>query len=180
MLPDGVGFDPGGIGKGFAADLVSDALAATGARGVCVNIGGDARVRGVAPDERAGGVWTIDVLDPGDDTVRATVALQAGAVATSSRVRRSWVVGGQVRHHLVDPHAGAPVENEIVSVTVVASDGWRAEVLAKAAFVGGVEHGLALLDDLGAAGVAFDRSGGTHPSASWPRFVVSRAATGVR
>src|SRR5262249_18505013 len=49
-LPAGVGFDPGGIGKGLAADMVVEELFARGAHGACVNVGGDVRVRGEAPD----------------------------------------------------------------------------------------------------------------------------------
>ena len=42
-LPSGVGFDPGGIGKGLAADLVVAETRAAGAAGACVNLGGDLR-----------------------------------------------------------------------------------------------------------------------------------------
>src|SRR5436190_4435718 len=49
MLPANVGFDPGGIGKGYAADLVVAELLASGAAGVCANIGGDLRVAGEPP-----------------------------------------------------------------------------------------------------------------------------------
>jgi thiamine biosynthesis lipoprotein len=45
-LPRGVGFDPGGIGKGYAADLLVSELLDQGAAGVCANLGGDLRVRG--------------------------------------------------------------------------------------------------------------------------------------
>src|SRR5260370_21488006 len=48
-LPAGVGFDPGGIGKGLAADLVVDELLASGASGACVHLGGDTRVAGTPP-----------------------------------------------------------------------------------------------------------------------------------
>jgi thiamine biosynthesis lipoprotein len=37
----GLQFDPGGLGKGLAADLVADDLMAAGAEGVLVNLGGD-------------------------------------------------------------------------------------------------------------------------------------------
>ena len=40
-LPIGTGFDPGGIGKGLAADIVVDELVAEGAAGVCISLGGD-------------------------------------------------------------------------------------------------------------------------------------------
>jgi thiamine biosynthesis lipoprotein len=37
-LPSGCGFDPGGIGKGLAADLVAFDLRRGGADGGCVNV----------------------------------------------------------------------------------------------------------------------------------------------
>ena len=85
----GVGFDPGGIGKGFAADLVLDELLAEGAGGACVNLGGDVRVGGLGPD---GGDWTVTVEDPRDPAgpPLVTLLLADGAVATSSRCRRRW------------------------------------------------------------------------------------------
>ena len=60
-LPVGTGFDPGGIGKGLAADIVVDELLADGAEGVCVNLGGDIRVEGAGP---TGDAWTIAVEHP--------------------------------------------------------------------------------------------------------------------
>jgi thiamine biosynthesis lipoprotein len=169
VIPDGVGFDPGGIGKGFAADIVSGEAIGAGARGVCINLGGDVRVRGAAPS----GAWGIDVLDPWTDAVRARVAIADGAVATSSRVRRAWTVDGDARHHLVDPASQAPVHNDVAAVTVVAREGWRAEVLAKAAFVAGVHEGPALLERAGAAGAVFDGGGTLHPSPGWERFAIA-------
>ena len=47
-------FDAGGIGKGFAADLVVDELLSGGARGVLVNVGGDLRAAGEPPTGSAG------------------------------------------------------------------------------------------------------------------------------
>jgi thiamine biosynthesis lipoprotein len=57
-LPAGVGLDPGGIGKGYAADLVVEELRAAGAAGVCVNLGGDLRAEGRAPGGCGGGSTT--------------------------------------------------------------------------------------------------------------------------
>src|SRR6516164_9404681 len=64
-LPVGTGFDPGGIGKGLAADLVVDDITTAGAAGVCINLGGDLRVRGEAPTS---GAWTVAVDHPWSDT----------------------------------------------------------------------------------------------------------------
>jgi thiamine biosynthesis lipoprotein len=168
MLPAGVGFDAGGIGKGFAADIVSGEVMAAGAHGACVNIGGDVRVRGTAPN---GDAWQVDVLDPNDGAIaRTAVVLADGGVVTSSRSRRTWTVDGHERHHLLDPATDAPVDNDIVCVTVVASDGWRAEALAKAAFVAGTEAGLAFVAARGAEAAVIDAAGTMHHTPRWSEF----------
>ena len=148
-LPEGVVLDLGGIGKGFAADRVATALLAAGADGACVNLGGDLRVVGRAPE---GSSWTIEVDDPlGSGTGKLLVA--EGGVATSSRLRRAWRRAGDAVHHLIEPATGASARTGLASVTVVAGEAWWAEVLAKAAFVAGPEAGAALVRDAGATGL---------------------------
>ena len=79
-LPVGTRFDPGGIAKGYAADLLCADLRAGGAAGACVNVGGDLRVSGTSP---RGGPWTIAVPHPHGGQA-ATLELTDGAAATSS------------------------------------------------------------------------------------------------
>ncbi len=150
-IPVGVGFDPGGIGKGLAADLVAEELLGLGAAGVCVNVGGDVRVCGAAPD---GAAWRIAVDSPWDGgEPLAELHLEDGAVATSSRLRRRWVdEDGAEHHHLVDPTTGASARSPVLAATAVAALGWKAEVLAKAAFLDAAQ-GLDLVDRLGAAAI---------------------------
>jgi thiamine biosynthesis lipoprotein len=150
------GFDPGGIGKGLAADIVSAELGAAGADGVLVGVGGDLRVRGAAPD---GGPWRIDVEDPRGGEPVAAVVLADGAVATSSRMKRRWTApDGTERHHLIEPSTLLPAGSPVLSATVVAGEGWQAEVLTKVAFLDAFgdgalssDAGLALVESLGAA-----------------------------
>src|SRR5947208_7898034 len=60
-MPAGVRFDPAGIGKGYAADLLVEALLALGAAGACASPGGDLRVHGAPP---SGGPWAVAVEHP--------------------------------------------------------------------------------------------------------------------
>ncbi|GIU89756.1 MAG: FAD:protein FMN transferase [Acidimicrobiia bacterium] len=132
-LPRGVRFDPGGIGKGLAADLVAAELVTAGVAGALVSLGGDLRVAGDPPD---GDAWDVVVEDPFDpEVVVATLAVRDAGVATSSRTRRVWRQGTAVVHHLVDPATGTPA-NGPLSTTVVAEEAWRAEVVAKSIAVG--------------------------------------------
>jgi thiamine biosynthesis lipoprotein len=128
-------FDPGGIGKGLAADLVSRELLAAGARGAVVNVGGDLRARGEPPDNATWDVAIADPAQPGRELLR--VGLRDGAVATSSRVRRRWQHTQGEAHHLIDPRTGAPTRTAHATVVAIAQDGWWAEVVAKAVLIGG-------------------------------------------
>ncbi len=169
-LTDGARFDPGGIGKGFAADIVADELRAFGAAGVCINVGGDVRVAGTAPH---GDTWIIAIRDCPDDQPVARLAVAEGAVATTSRSRRRWRgPDGQVHHHIVDPATGSSAVTPVVHATAVASEGWRAEILAKVAFLDCAE-GIALAERMGAtAMVGTDDGIVTGPG--WAEFTRSQ------
>jgi thiamine biosynthesis lipoprotein len=132
-LPAGVEFDPGGIGKGLAADLVVVDLAQMGVDGALVSLGGDVRTWGTSPD---GDDWLVAVQHPLDaDRDVGMVALRDGAVATSSSLGRCWRQDGEPMHHIVDPRTGRPVNSDVVAVTAIAAEAWWAEVMTKSLFV---------------------------------------------
>ncbi len=173
-LPFGVAFDPGGIGKGLAADLVASELIELGADGACVNVGGDLRVIGEAPD---GDVWRVEVDDPRGGPPVGIVALANGAVATSSRARRHWTsADGTEHHHLIEPVTGTSASTSVLAATVIASEGWRAEVLAKVAFLDGLStsasKGPRWLDRLGVAALVV-HDGGVVTNERWRRFALT-------
>jgi FAD:protein FMN transferase len=144
-LPAFVRFDPGGIGKGLAADIVTEELLARGAVGALVSIGGDLRVRGEPPAGAA--TWDLAIDDATREGVELLrVGLHDGAVATSSRLQRRWQTSSGDAHHLIDPRTGSPAETPLVAVSAVATEGWWAEIVAKTALIRGlgVEAGAEL------------------------------------
>ncbi len=146
-LPTGTGFDPGGIGKGLAADLLVEAALKGGATSALVDIGGDICVGGTAPS----GGWQIALANPfAPADVVGYVALPWGAIATSSTSARRWQQDAATHHHIVDPSTGTSAESGTVAATVVAGQGWRADALANAAVV---MHPKAALEMLSANGV---------------------------
>jgi thiamine biosynthesis lipoprotein len=151
QVPTGVRIDPGGLGKGLAADLVAVGLAADAGAdyGILVSVGGDLRVEGSAPDEG----WEIEIDHLVDGPAR--VNLRTGALATSSVMRRRWDAADGPRHHVIDPRTGRPSTGPAASVSVVAAEGWWAEVLATVLLLeagpGGVPDAVdELLADAGA------------------------------
>jgi FAD:protein FMN transferase len=167
MLPTGVGFDPGGIGKGFAADVLVAELMSQGAAEVCANVGGDLRVEGDPP---ARGPWSIGVEHPMRERPAGIIGLRAGAVATTTRTRRTWGPRDDRSHHLIDPATGQPARTGLVSATVVASEAWQAEVVAKAAFIAGLSEGLFVIASTGTEGLLIDDEGSVYPSLGLDRF----------
>jgi thiamine biosynthesis lipoprotein len=148
-LPVGVGIDPGGIGKGLAADLVATAAVDLGADAAMVSLGGDLRVAGDPPSQG----WEIEL----DHHVAppARVNLLDGAVVTSSTLRRRWTTAAGPAHHVIDPRTGRSTTGPLVACSVLAAEAWWAEALATALLVGWGDPAaepllVDLLDDVGA------------------------------
>jgi thiamine biosynthesis lipoprotein len=128
-LPDGVHLDLGGVAKGWTVDRAAEDALAAGLPWVLVNAGGDLRIAGAAP------VLDVAVEEPErpeGELVRLRLA--AGALATSSVVKRSW---GPARHHVIDPRTGAPAQTELLQASVWAPTCAEAEVLATQALLQG-------------------------------------------
>ena len=167
-LPTHTGFDPGGIGKGLAADLTAAELIDAGAGGVCINMGGDLRCLGLPPD---GEGWTVAIEHPWSSRLIANVGIADGAVATSTTLRRRWTVDGIERHHLIDPRTGEPADTDLNLVTVIAGTAWAAEVLAKAVLVRGSAHPFDLVDGTGAHALLVDERGAITVSDGFRAFL---------
>lgn len=152
--PAGLRFDPGGIGKGLAADLVVADTVAAGAAAVAILLGGDGRVTSGDLSRH----WAIEVVGPDGLPPIDRVELGDGAVATS----------GCRRAHLVDPATGAIHEpSDVVQVTVLAGTGASAEALTKAVLL---RHQPDLVDRLDGQGIgvlALHASGRTTSNATW-------------
>ncbi len=175
-LPAGTGFDPGGLGKGLAADLVVHELHERGASGTCVNLGGDVRVAGTGP---YGGDWTIALNHPAAREPLGRVGIRDGGIATSTTLRRRWHVEGQVRHHIIDPTTGRPGTSDITFATVVAGSAWAAEALATAIVLRGKPSHFDVLAATGAEAVAVDEHGCIDASFGFAHYLghVDLAAT---
>jgi thiamine biosynthesis lipoprotein len=142
-LRRGVELDLGSTGKALASDLATAAALAairTGRGpdrgGALVSLGGDIAVGGTAP---AGG-WRILIAEDSEtpaDAAGEVVAIQTGAIATSSTTVRRWQRGERTLHHLIDPRTGGPVDSPWRTASVVAATCVDANTAATAAIVMG-------------------------------------------
>lgn len=137
MLPPHALLDLGGMVKGMTVDQAASLLPLPGV----IDAGGDCALRS---DDDEG--YLVDVEHPNDpDRVLLTLRVENASVATSAGNRRRWFVGGELRHHLVDPRTGGCSHADLAQVTVLAANTELADVLAKTAFLLGENEALAFL-----------------------------------
>ena len=169
-LPPGTAIDPGGIGKGMAADVVAELLVANGAAGALVSVGGDVRVLGEGPVD---GGWLVAVDDAFRPEVEeSSVWLRSGGLGSTGVRRRSWMTeSGVLAHHLLDPADCTPLPtglDDAAHATVLASKAVWAEVHATMVMVRGSLNSFARLDQTGVGARVVNGSGETLANASWP------------
>lgn len=136
---DGCIIDLGSAGKGIALDKVKSYLSDKKICSAVVSVGGSVLLYGK-------GSFNVGVRDPWGEAGRSvmTVKLGAGCVSTSGSYERCFEQGGKRYHHILDPDTGLPVENGLVSVTVISDSGLLSDALSTACFVLGAEGGAKL------------------------------------
>ena len=168
-VPRGVELDLGSTGKGLAADLAAAAaLAAAGhGAGVLVSLGGDIATAGRAPE----GAWQILVAENSEtpsDGDGEVIAIERGAVATSSTTVRRWrTSGGATVHHIIDPRTGLPADAPWRTATVVADTCEAANAASTAAIVLG-NAAVAWLADAGVPARLVANDGTVTRLGGWP------------
>ncbi|MFG1377499.1 FAD:protein FMN transferase [Xanthobacter autotrophicus] len=157
--------DLSGIAKGFGVDELGREMTAAGLASWLVGIDGEMRAEGTKPDGRP---WTVahEKPTPGAREILGVLELSGAAVATSGSYRHQREVEGRMLSHTMDPFRGAPLENDLAAVTVLAETCMAADAWATALMVRGAIEGPALARRLGLAAL-FVRTDGEVVE-TWP------------
>lgn len=144
FLPrQGMCLDLGGIGKEYAVDRVLTLGLDRGLNDILVDFGADVRVHGQPPEK---GAWHVGLEDPKNPGhVWTGVAVTNHAVATSGDYLRHFIHQGRRDGHIIDPRSGYPVDNGVLSVSVIAPHCTFAGILSTSVCVLGAEDGSALI-----------------------------------
>ena len=140
--------DASSIAKGYMSDVVADFLKEQGVENYMVEIGGEVALNGVNPK---GSRWSIGINKPTDDSTQVNSELQdilymsEGGVATSGNYRNFYYKDGKKYAHTIDPHTGYPIQQDILSSTVIARDCMTADAYATAFMVLGKEKAMEVL-----------------------------------
>lgn len=145
--------DFGAVGKGIALDEIRSILAERNVREAVISVGGSVLLYG---DKTA----KVGIRNPFGDSGGSIAALQLSdvCVSTSGSYERKFEENGKTYHHIINPETGYPVENGLVSVTVISDSGILSDALSTACFVLGKEKGIALAEEYGCEAVFIDEN----------------------
>ena len=139
-FPAGTEISFGAVAKGCAADNAVAAMRNVGVTSGIVSLGGNVQTLGLKPD---GSSWNIAVQDPNNTaSFFGVVTVGETAVVTSGTYQRFFMQNGKKYHHLINPETGRPINNTLLSATIICEDGTLADCLSTAMFVLGESKAL--------------------------------------
>lgn len=140
-IPAGMEVSFGAVGKGYTAQAVCDLMEEMGVQSAVLSLGGNVQTLGDAKPD--GSRWQVAVTNPYDTGAYVGI-LSVGetAAVTSGGYQRFFEQDGVTYIHILDPETGYPVDNDLLSVTVVTADGALADALSTTLFVLGKDGAL--------------------------------------
>ncbi len=142
----GMSIDLGAIAKGWAADRVYRFLVDHDVKKGIINLGGNVFVIGRKSAARE---WHVGIQDP--EKTRGNylgiLSVSDEAVVTSGKYERFFVYNGKKYHHIFNTFTGYPVENGLISVTILGKDSTTADGYSTVVFSLGLEKGMKLVEE---------------------------------
>lgn len=146
FLSEGIEFNLGAIGKGYAVDRAGETLLSQNVTNWLVH-GGRSSIRAHGTHADLDG-WPIGLRNPLlPEKPYATLLLKDAAIGTSGTAIQWFRHEGKRYGHILDPRSGWPVES-LLSVSVIAPDAALADALSTAFFILGVEKSLKCCDNI--------------------------------
>lgn len=133
------------IAKGWGVDVVADYIESQGIHNYMVEVGGEIRLKGLNRDNVP---WRIAVEKPTVDERSIQEIIEPGdmAIATSGDYRNYFERDGVRYSHIINPQTGRPIDNRVVSVTVLDKSCMTADGLATGLMVLGDEKGIEIAE----------------------------------
>lgn len=139
------------VAQGYTTDIIGNFLETKGIYNYLVDVGGEIIARGNKPN---GELWTIGIEQPAENydserSVQETFTLKDKGIVTSGNYRKYIEKDGVRYSHSIDPKTGYPVEQNLLSATIIADNASWADCLATICMILGKEKASKLLEGQG-------------------------------
>ena len=160
--------DVSALAKGYAVDQLAYLLEDRGIQNYLVEIGGEIRTAGIRGD---GKPWRIGIQPPADGLdLEFVVEPGDAAVATSGDYQNFYMLDDRKISHTIDPASALPVDNDVMSVSVIAPDAMQADALATTLMVMGADAGVDFARRNDVAALFIERTENGSRAISSPAF----------
>ncbi|MFP5042898.1 FAD:protein FMN transferase [Parasediminibacterium sp. JCM 36343] len=122
--------DVNGIAQGYSVDVLADFLEKNKIHNYLVEVGGELRCKGKklpGNEPIAIGIEAANDNPFQELTLQKKIVIGDGAITTSGINKKSYKKGRRKISHLIDPTTGYSIDNELVSVSVLAKDAITAD-----------------------------------------------------
>jgi len=146
-LINGATIDLGGIAKGFIADEIAALLDKNQFEKALINLGGNVFALGSSTEDAP---WNIGIRHPlnNQSGVLLKITLDNKSVVTSGIYERFLELDGKVYHHIFDPYTGYPMDNELLSLTVISDESIDGDALSTGLFNMGLDKAFQKASEL--------------------------------
>lgn len=147
--------DCNGIAQGYTVDVIFEYIQKKGIQDFIVELGGEIRTSG---KNEKGSPWIIGIENPQNQfdqefLLEKKIMISNLAVTTSGSYRNYKKLGNVYFSHVINPQTGRPLNNDIISVTVIAQKAIEADALDNVFMLLGISHSFELLQKLPNTGV---------------------------
>lgn len=163
LSQEGMKIDLGASAKGYATDEVVKILKEHDVKNAIVDLGGNIYIHG----DNGGQGFKVGIQDPSSTRgeYMAVVNCSDTSIVTSGIYERYFEENGKRYHHILSASTGYPVDNDIVSVTVITPNSMKADILSTSFYLLGIEKSLDLVNSMEDVEVVFlDKNDKIHIS----------------
>ena len=152
----GMEIDLGAIAKGYIADIIKLLLAQYNIFQAIINCGGNVLTIGYSPIT-ADKQWHIGLKRPFAEAnnLLGIIHVEDKSVVTSGIYERYFIFNNQLYHHILDPHTGYPLNNELHSVSIISDNSLTGDIYSTIFYGLGIRQGLSELKKKQNIGVIF-------------------------
>ena len=136
--------DLNSIAKGYAVDSISNLLLNMGFSDFMVEIGGEVKCIG----ENNKNKWIIGIINPKDENNLIKTNLKNMSIATSGNYN-NYLIYEDIRYpHIINPKTGWPINNNIISASVITENCIDADAIATILMLLPYEKGIELVNNM--------------------------------
>jgi thiamine biosynthesis lipoprotein len=143
----GMSLDLGAIAKGYAADEAAAIVKSAGLERAIIDFSGNIVTVGERKNKTP---WRVGIQNPNEkrDVSLGILQVTEQTVVTSGMYERFFEEDGRRFHHIFSTSSGYPVENDLLSVSIISDNSMNADALSTTAFALGYEKGRELVESM--------------------------------